>query len=138
MHSLHFVYACANWVGKRNLVWCVGKSFIFFQCQNRFLPPSSSPCFADRNLLRILIGQFAVTHGRGGGNNKPIIITIFYAKYFTVYLESEYLMTKNVSFIILTCWRVCLSNGFVCSVCSTYISCNYIKGYKSFHNLRPP
>ena len=57
---------------------------------------AASSGLGARNLQRILIGQFVVTHADSGagasGYNKPIITAIFYAKYFTVYLESEYLM----------------------------------------------
>ena len=53
---------------------------------------AASSGLGARNLQRILIGQFVVTHARASGYNKPIITAIFYAKYFTVYLESEYLM----------------------------------------------
>lgn len=45
------------------------------------------------NIDWAICGHTCGQPGLASGYNKPIIITIFYAKYFTVYLESEFLMS---------------------------------------------
>ena len=66
-------------------------------------------------------------------NNKPIIITIFYAKYFTVYLETEYLMSHSQFWLVEGFFTIVMGLCYV-----PYFNFLLLWGYKSSYNLLPP